>query len=274
MRYVPVAVLVLGMSFPALGDEIVLVNGNLVEFRSIIDKGDKYEVVTVKGEKLSIQKVDIEKIEVRVASPITGAVVSRTKAPVQELNLLKVIDPRKDKVAGLWQFSGSALQVVHVPNKDNFCQLQVPYAPPEEYDLKIVAERAPDQVHGLYIGLVGPGKTQFTVVLDASSAKSGIFSYDGSTLDTPVQEMTATGSSLFGKGKSATIQISVRKTRIQVQVDERSIIDWKVTDWSKLSLEKFWSIPRKDVLFLGAWAEFLIRKYELVPVSGMGRLTR
>jgi hypothetical protein len=185
-------------------------------------------------------------------------------APLASVDLLRRIDPARDAVEGTWSFEGPTL----VTAEAKFARIQIPQAPPEEYDLRLIAERT----HGsnsIVLGLVGGGRP-FMVAIDAMFGtdeipKSGVELIDGRSF--PENETRVEGRQLTN-GKRATIVVSVRRGSVTLVVDGRKIIDWKVGD-ARLGLHVKWKMPRRDALWLGAFA-CVYRVYELtlIPVTG------
>ncbi len=180
------------------------------------------------------------------------------KAPAA-IDLLKLIDPKRDAVDGAWAFDGGVL----VTSTVSFGRLQVPYAPPPEYDVRMVAERR-GPVNSIVLGLVAGGK-QFAVVIDAfpRDTTSGVDRVDDKAF--PDNETGFKGV-LLAEGKASTIVASVRKGSLVVTVDGRKIVDWKA-DYKRVSLYPNWKVPRADALFLGAWTTpYRIHSLDLVPI--------
>lgn len=243
-------------------DELVLNDDNIIEWKLLADKGETYEVTTLAGKKLTIKKADVKEIRARkVNAPLTGGVfeVRKDGQRVPAIDLMKVIDPKRDALAGSLKLDGSTLEIIHT---GGFNQVHIPYVPPDEYDVRIIAERKGTIT--LHIGLV-VGKRQFEVVL---GGKDGVYTVDGESTETSFPTYAWTD------GKPSTIICAVRKTRLIIMADGKNLLDWKA-DYGRLNLSSSWQIPKKDTLFLGAWSTFKIHKIEVVPVSGgMGRLGR
>jgi hypothetical protein len=192
------------------------------------------------------------------AGPASG---SRT------VDLLKLIDPARDGVQGTWRFEGPALATA----TGRFSRLQIPYAPPAEYDLRAVVERK-DGSNSIVFGLVAGGR-QFCFVLDAfeRDTASGIDLVDQAAF--PDNE-TAWHGKILENGKPTEVVCSVRKDRLRVTVGARKVVDWPA-DYGRASLFKEWKLPSPEALFLGSWtAPYHVHRLELVPVSGEGRPLR
>ena len=184
------------------------------------------------------------------------------------IDLLKLIDPSKDSVAGGWKLQEGQLVTTGRP----FDRILIPYIPPEEYDVIVEAEREGGS-NSLNLGLAR-GDTQFVVILDAvidGKFTSGLDLIDGQPL---YKNETTTQGALFETGKRSRIVCSVRASRITVSVNGKVVIDWNA-DYTRLSLYKDWRVPRKDTLFIGTWTGVVrYHSLQLRSISGRGKALR
>lgn len=183
------------------------------------------------------------------------------------VDLLRLIDPARDAVAGKWEWKDGALLAPAL----QFGRLQVPYVPPEEYDLRAVVERTTGS-DSIQLGLA-MGRTQFLVIVDGveTDPSSGLDLVDRKPF---YANDTTLKARLVKNDVPCEIRVSVRKERIVTWVDGRKIIDWKA-DYGRLSLWPSWTMPRRDTLFLGAWTGARrFRSLTLHPVTGEGRPIR
>ncbi len=206
-------------------------------------------------------------------SRLAGALLAAILAGVQEaktpekVDLLQGLDFKKDAVLGKWAFEEKVLVAPTV----RFGRLQLPYRPPEEYDVRLVAERKAG-ADSIVLGLVGKGR-QFAVVIDAfaKDPSSGVDRVDGKAF--PDNETKHPGR-VVENGKKVEIRVSVRKDRLTVTLVGKPLVDWKA-DWSRVSLFEDWAVPDTGALFLGAWtAPWHVHALELTPITGEGRRTR
>lgn len=188
--------------------------------------------------------------------------------PSRGVDLLRLIDPEKDAVAGKWTREGGVLATPQL----QFGRLLVPYLPPSEYDLRAVVERRAGD-NSLTLGLVAGGK-QFVVILDAAVngvATSGLDLVDSKSFYD--NETTARGA-LFENGRKSAVHCSVRAGSVAVAVDGKRVIAWK-GDPARLSLWSGWTVKNRKALFIGAWTSPIhIHKLELLPVTGKGEALR
>ena len=146
-------------------------------------------------------------------------------------------------------------------------RIQVPYRPPEEYDLTVVAER----VRGteiLVIGLVVGGK-QAMVLLDGwGGGVSGLERIDGKVSQD--NETTHRGWR-FTNGRPTTVVCKVRRGGVSVTCDGDNIIDWKGTPAGSRS-SGAGRCRTRGQLFLGGWkgGAFRFAKLEAREISETG----
>jgi len=180
-------------------------------------------------------------------------------APV---DLLRLIDPAKDTVSGTWSFSGNVL--VTPPGG----MLQIPYSPPAEYDLMVVAEKK--DVALFCIGLVASGNP-FSVLLDHQGSTASCIGLFGAGV--AGEPSTFFKGEAFSRTTASTVVCSVRKASVTVLVDKKKIVEYK-GDCSKLPLDPGYRIPDPKALGVGSNSPYNILKIVLTPVSGQGRRLR
>lgn len=190
-----------------------------------------------------------------------------------EIDLLARIDPKVDSIKGTWTMAeGKLLTPVVIEPK--FAACAVPYAPPAEYDLTIVAERRSGK-SSLLVGLIGGGK-QFGLELDGHDGPSGK-SFSG--LDRIDRASALTNGAgfrggIFADGKTHTVVCRVRKDHVAVALDGQEVLQW-VADYRRVSRHDCMTVLNEQGLFLGAWhSEYLIHRFSVKPVTGEGRFQR
>ena len=179
-------------------------------------------------------------------------------------NLLALVDPVRDAVAGTWARSGDGLVNETSPG---FPRILIPYLAPEEYDLLAEVERK-EGIRSLILGFTS-GDAQASVLIDGwTGTISGLDLLDNKGADK--NETMVQGTAYLPADRKVSVQVSVRKTGVAVRIDGRPIIDWK-GDSSRLTLHPNLALPRKG-LFLAAWdSRFIIHRLSLSPVRGTGR---
>ena len=181
------------------------------------------------------------------------------------VDLLKLIDPDRDAIHGHWQKQDGKL----ISPRVQMARIQIPYMPPEEYDLHVVVES--EELKGsLNLGLVAGG-SRVLAVIDGWTPNTQ--SMLGSIDDLAEGEAHHKGPTLSA-GRTNTVVCSVRKTRLSVKVNGKVILDWQA-DYSRCHLEPYWATPNPNALVLAEFNEiFIISKVSLVPVTGEGKILR
>lgn len=189
-----------------------------------------------------------------------------TKPKVKPVDLLKFIDPAKHAVKSKWLLQRGKL----VSDAEPIGRIMVPYEPPEEYDLEIVAQRLNGK-EGMAIS-IPYGKNYPSLCLDAyASTVSGISLCDGKDCQS---NKTRWEGRVFPDFGEATIICRIRQGRIQIAVDDKVIVDWR-GEANDLSLLAWAEVPNKKVLSIGTWhSSFVISKFSLTPVTGTGKFAK
>ena len=205
--------------------------------------------------------VKVKKTQAAVR-PTIGAVPTTPKGePSQTVDLLKLIDVARDSVAGSWRFDGSTLVAPAV----EFARLQIPYAPPDEYELQIVLEKPPI-FQGIIVALPVDGVKHGLLVLDMGVPEGAIslLALEGVNHE---DNRTVHRGLVLIDDKPNEVSILVRKSGIQVDCNDARIIDW-AGERKQLADQDAWSFPDKTQLGIGCWnIEHRITKLALRPLD-------
>lgn len=181
------------------------------------------------------------------------------------VDLLSLVDVARDKVQGDWALEGGVLTLVRggFPSR-----IQIPYEPPLEYDLTVVAERIEGQA-GILIGLVRDTAQVTAAIDDHAGTASGLATIDGKLSNS--NETTVLGLQLTTK-KAATLLYSVRRDDISVSIDGKKLFAFKGGNERLANYGPF-VVPNRRALSVGCGnARYAISKMTLQPVSGQGRV--
>ncbi len=185
------------------------------------------------------------------------------------VNLLRMVDPKVDAVGGTWSMEGGIL----VSGTEEWARCQMPYTPPDEYDLTIVVER---REGGDALGFcLGQGKAVFGLWVDGFPAKgfmSGLDRLDGSLLD---NSPAAVKGKQLTNNKPSTILVAVRKSGVNVTIDGKSVLTFQGST-NRLTQSPVWQ-PRdpKAPILVGAFGtRYFFSKIQLTPVTGQGKKLR
>jgi hypothetical protein len=209
---------------------------------------------------VGLARARIEK-RLELIGNVLGAVPGERPA----VNLLRLIDLAQDRVEGDWTLEGGVLLCA---KKAPWTRVQVPYIPPDEYDLTLVVERK-ESGGSLHIG-VAKGTVQFFISFEGGNG-TGLEVLDGRMAKD--NETSFKGPALAGSGPS-TIICSLRKEGVTVTVDGKKIVDWK-GNYSRLGTIPEFKIPNARALCIGAYgAACAFTKVALTPVTGDGKRIR
>jgi len=182
------------------------------------------------------------------------------------VDLLSMVELPGDSFQGSWEMKKGALVCTQIGAAAG---VAIPYAPPEEYDLTVVAE-CRGALEMLLIGLTQGART-FAAGLDGwGGTRSCLGSLDGKWGEIP--EMLYSGG-VFKKGKASVIVCAVRKTGVKVTVDGKTILSWR-GDLNRLSGPPGYTPPAKTGIYVGCNAPYSVLRISLEPITGRGAGTR
>jgi hypothetical protein len=217
------------------------------------------------------------KVWIDLAAPTaTGLIKVRVQKRLDDLealqpgyvNLLKMVDPARDAVAGTWKLEEGKL----VSPMGKLIRLEFPYQPPAEYDFRVVFSRVSGGNNVSQI-LSRQGKG-FIWIMELGVARCGFGLCRGLWVtDAANPSLTEVATTQNDPGSHTSV-LEVRKDRIRCFFDGKLIRDYK-TDYSDLSMNQDWKLRSEQLLGLGCWdspTEF--QRVDLFEVSGKGKKTR
>lgn len=169
------------------------------------------------------------------------------------VDLLQVLIQSDDLPKGPWRFDGPTL----LSPDGHIAELDIPYTPPEEYDLILTAERRTGQ-EALFLGLTMDGRKFFATFDAHMSTISGLENLDGREVR---YNEAAKTCKVFPCGKAITLCCKIRNGHVSISADD-VIIDWTGSP-ERLSV---WSgIDYDGILVRAHKSEFAISRLELIP---------
>jgi len=183
------------------------------------------------------------------------------------IDLLRLVRLPDDSLRGASMREGRSLTLT------SNSLVRILYQPPEEYDLKVVAERK--ELQGkLVVGLVS-GDRQFDVVIDnfnEGEHRSGLHNLDGKHVVD--RENDVVKGPIFKNDAPHRIVYSVRQGRVTVRVDGKEVIRWE-GDFARLSFDRRFNVNEPRAMFVGnAISTYRVTRIELFPLGGSGRPLR
>ncbi len=193
------------------------------------------------------------------------------KAPALKdvVDLLSLVDVTKDQVSGEWKKEDRQL----LSPKAYGARIELPFQPPEEYELNVIAEPL-DEPNGLILGQRA-GEHPFLVLINYAQGNavpaSAIENIDGKNFS---QNASTVNREVLAKNRLSQIVCTVTKDSVTVTCDGRELIHWE-GDSKRLSLSDYWKTPHDNVLFLGAYdCRYRFHRVTLTPLSGQGKAMR
>jgi hypothetical protein len=186
----------------------------------------------------------------------------RPATSAQKVDLLNLLDPSKDAVAGEWRRNGYALVTPEIQR----ARIQVPCGPPEEYDIRTLVTRKRGN-DAFVVGLIFDGKPCM-VVIDGNRTGASWIEVKGGEKGISESGITYFEGNSLRPNRKAEIVYSVRKDRLIVTVDTFTILDWRGEN-TRLFIGRGWEVPSAEWLFIGSYeTTFVIEEMALTVVSG------
>jgi hypothetical protein len=177
-------------------------------------------------------------------------------SPETGMDLIRFVDPKKDTVTGTWVADGGSL--VSTPGGSG-ARLQIPFLPPPEYDLKVVIEKK--------------GAIHFVVILPTPESQCMVVFYGNECAMHMLENEVYSKENGFSSNRPVTLVFSVRRTRLMITADGKTLIDWQA-DYKKVSLQDYWKLPNTKALGIGGMQGATFSKVTLTTVSGQGKKLR
>jgi hypothetical protein len=183
------------------------------------------------------------------------------------IDLLKMVNPAQDNLRGAWKVQEG---VLISPAKTDEAQVQIPYLPGPEYDLRIVVSRKEGE--GAFSAGLGFLHFSFLVTLDAFDGRTGgIDAIDRERCDA---NPSGFKRQVFTDDKPRTLLYSVRESGVTLLVDGQKVLSWDQT-WERLSLPAAWIPPHRGGLFLMTWGSaYHVKEITLFPDARRGKPLR
>ncbi len=191
------------------------------------------------------------------------------RQPAESIDLLSMINVDHDAVAGEWKKVNGVLDAPKLFG----ARIEVPFEPPAEYELTVIATPF-DEPNGLILGQLMDGHRFLTLInhnVQQEAAASALENVDGQNVRNNATTLMA---DLLQKDRPSQIIVTVRKSSVVVRCDGRTIIEWQGKP-EQLSLGDYWKTPNASVLFLGAYdCRYRFSRVSLTPLSGTGKPIR
>jgi serine/threonine protein kinase len=187
-------------------------------------------------------------------------------------NLLAIVDPAKDAVAGTWKLEAGALEALIQDPKDAPA-LELPYQPPEEYDYRVVFTRV-DGLGDVVQKLSKSGRSFAWSMGAHVNTGYGFGAIDGKWVDDTTNPSLVKVKQALANGRSHTSVVQVRHDGLRAYVDGRLACEWR-TDYREMGAAWFPKVRDKERLGLAVWrCPAVFHSAQVLEVTGQGKRLR
>jgi len=211
------------------------------------------------------------------ARPLTALGVDDPARWRNAVSLLPLVDPKKCSVAGTWGLENGKLVSDGTGGATSgAARIEIPYAPPEEYDFRIVFARlrmAAMDGGGDIVQVLPRAGQQFVWLMGGfSNSVMGFETIKGARVDKNPASVNRPGC--IQSGRTYTAIVSVRKDGVKAYLDGALIAQCR-TDYTDVSLEPAWKLRSPELLGLATYGSpTVFERAELLEVTGKGRIVR
>jgi serine/threonine protein kinase len=191
------------------------------------------------------------------------------------INLLPLIDPKRDAVRGNWTREQESL-VGDRPGQNGCATIEIPYRPPAEYDFRIefTVQR------GGNVGAQHLAKAGQSFTWNFYGGGGRMFGFE-SVRGEPLTVGRGVSSNLTVKvrgsgaivGQRYTSTVEVRDGEVRAFLDGELITAWK-TDYSDLKTLSYWRLRDETLLGIGCETRVVFHGIRVREVTGKGTFTR
>ncbi|HYE97830.1 MAG TPA: serine/threonine-protein kinase, partial [Planctomycetota bacterium] len=178
------------------------------------------------------------------------------------VDLLALVDPREDAVVGTWTRGPDGI----ASDRARGARLQIPYAPPEEYDLRVVFTRREGRLDVNLLLWLGDRACAWQM----GAYGDEIFGFS-LVAGRPVQENPTTQRRPGGlqNGRRTTALVQVRRGGVRAYVDQQLVAEW--ADLRSIEPDPAWRLPSRARLGLGSQESATVfHAAHLLEVTGRG----
>jgi len=190
----------------------------------------------------------------------------------QPVDLLKLIDLKRDAIEGIWKIDQGALLTNDSGNSrspDGRTALSLPVTPKNDYQVRVIAQKHSLTLGSLRLGILVNGQqVTLNVGGGGSSQVVGLEMVDGHFASSKDNPTSRTVPALFLNEHSHTFLITVRGPTVEVEVDGKQVIEYaggSILSLSGSATREIGRVPA-DHLFLASGAGYRITKLEYTPL--------
>lgn len=180
------------------------------------------------------------------------------------VNVLSQVDVAKDSVNGTWKMESGALKC----DKGKETRLHLPYAPGEEYDLRVVFTRQ-EGGEGMVHFLTYAGKS-FIFVLSSDYNKVAAFAM---VKNQPSNANPSSVKLKLENNRKYTLVVQVRAEGVRAFLDGKMVTEW--LDYKDITTPSGWKFRSDTVLGLGSQnSKITYHSIDVLDQKGTGKTQR
>ena len=238
-----------------------------------LDLGEKEKSPLRKGQMLSHARVLYDGALVDAQGLLRARIEKRLEAfdaPAPgSINLLRMIDPVKDAVAGSWSFKDGKLW----SDSTLAARIEIPYSPPTEYDFTVVFVRHEGSSDVIQI-LSKSGKSFQWAMASGANLMFGFGMAKGTWPTDAGSPAAVAVPGGLSNGQTYTSLVQVRKDGVKAFIDGKLVKEYK-TSYEDLASHSMFRLRNESLLGIASFKGVTIfQKIELVEVSGKGKRLR
>jgi hypothetical protein len=196
--------------------------------------------------------------------PATRAATGGDAAWSRAINLMALLDSKRDAVEGVWTLRSGKL----ISDKTRHAKLQIPYDPPEEYDFRIQFIRAEGDGSVLQM-FTHAGRS---ACWNMGGWKNTVFGFEmvggKGSRDNPTAVLAQKGC--LQNDRLYTSILQVRKNGVTALLNGKEVSRWS-TDYTDASSPYMWTLRNNRFLGVGSYGSpTTFRSMELLEVTGKG----
>jgi hypothetical protein len=200
------------------------------------------------------------------APPVAGpGSVDNPERWKSAVDLMPLVDPRRDAVAGTWSKANGEL----VSDQAGDARIEVPFRPPEEYDYRVRFARRAGSGDVLQI-LSACGRHFVWQMAGSNNTVFGFALVRGQRVAN--NATTIRRPACFENGRVYTSTVQVRKDGVAAYVDGQRLAAWRTSDFQDMDIYHVWKMRDATALGLATCgSSYAIQRVELLEVTGKGR---
>jgi hypothetical protein len=196
-------------------------------------------------------------------TPLASAVNGISPGHPRVVNLMSLIDVKKDAVGGVWKSDSDGI----TSDANGNARLRIPYDPPAEYDLHFVFVR--ESGNNAVAAILSHGGHAFDWQMGALSNAYCGFETRDAAYDTKNPSVVKIDPSLTN-GKRCDCVVQVRNDSVTAYMDGKLVSRYG-TDYADVSLYHYWSLKADNAIGIGSGSSpTLFQMIEVTEVSGAG----